>query len=462
MKSAMMPPPALRPRALYPLIDGDGSCTLIYDLERAAVLDVPEELQFHVAPALETGDLDEDLLSWLVAEDLWTSERSAGGVEGADFDLWGSGGLSLRDGELHAKMEQPSVESVLAALEVAFRQGLGASRIALHLSWGGAFPGDEPLSRIVAEASRRAAVARQEVRFELALDAWVVNPSVAAFLAGCPPLHVRLHCGTFPALAPGAALPGEDRVWSLAERGVRLLSAMAERLTVQCVLAGPARLHDLWTWAQQAGVRRLDAARLEASSYAAAEIAGGLGSELRQYRGDLLAISDEICGALEDGRTPIEYQPLTRAVRRLMGSEPLSVPSLFEPALISAGGSAAFAASAEARERSLRGETWRGLDESAEAVDLEASGSLPCAGCWARFLCNHSLLATPPAECADRREPTVERCAYWRFEAEVALRLYHRLAQVDALQVRRLFEEAGELPIDLGTRRGGWQQKVAF
>ena len=44
----------------------------------------------------------------------------------------------------------------------------------------------------------------------------------------------------------------------------------------------------------------------------------------------------------------------------------------------------------------------------------------------------------------------------------MALRLYHRLAQVDALEVRRLFEEEGELPIDLGARRGGWQQKMAF
>ena len=67
-------PGALRLRALHPLIEGDGSCSLIYDLERAAVVEVPEELQFHVAPALETGDLYEALLGWLVNEDLLTSE----------------------------------------------------------------------------------------------------------------------------------------------------------------------------------------------------------------------------------------------------------------------------------------------------------------------------------------------------------------------------------------------------
>ena len=76
--TTMPMPGALRLRALHPLIEGDGSCSLIYDLERAAVVEVPEDLQFHIAPALETGDLDEALLGWLVNEDLLTSEGGAG------------------------------------------------------------------------------------------------------------------------------------------------------------------------------------------------------------------------------------------------------------------------------------------------------------------------------------------------------------------------------------------------
>src|SRR5947208_16830221 len=68
--TAMPMPGALRLRALHPLIEGDGSCGLIYDLERGAVVEVPEELQFHIAPALEMGDLDETVLGWLVNEDL--------------------------------------------------------------------------------------------------------------------------------------------------------------------------------------------------------------------------------------------------------------------------------------------------------------------------------------------------------------------------------------------------------
>lgn len=447
MTTVMMPPGAQRLRALHPLIDGDGSCTIIYDLERGTVLDVPVDLQFHVAPALETGDLDEDLLDWLNDADLLTLERFAGTSEEGGFDLsrpsaWD--GFEVRDGEIHVRMSQPATESLLAALDVSLRQGMGASSVTLHLSWGGAYPGDELLSRIVAEASHRAACARQEVRFELTLDAWAVTAPVAAFLEGCPALQVRLKCGSFPAFPAGPTFPGEDRVWSFAERGIRLLAGAAERVTAQFVLAGPARLHELWIWAQQVGVRHLDTLRLDERPGRPIP-AAGVGSALRQYRGDLLAICDEICRALEDGRAPIEYQPLTRSVRRLMRSEPLGAP--------------------EAYRHTLSDEPWCGFDdaEALEATDFEAVGGAACANCWARYLCDHSRLAVPPGACSDRREPAPDLCAGWRIEVEVALRLYHRLAQVDALQVRRFFEEAGEVPADLGGRRGGvWQQRVAF
>lgn len=75
MDTASFPMPgALRWRAMHPVVGGDGSCSLIYDMERAAVLQVPEHLQLHVVSALEIGELDEDLLTWLVDEDLLTIE----------------------------------------------------------------------------------------------------------------------------------------------------------------------------------------------------------------------------------------------------------------------------------------------------------------------------------------------------------------------------------------------------
>ncbi len=67
-------PGALRLRSLYPLTEQDGSCPLVYDAERSAVVAVPEELQLHIAQTLETGNPDEDLLGWLMSADLLTNE----------------------------------------------------------------------------------------------------------------------------------------------------------------------------------------------------------------------------------------------------------------------------------------------------------------------------------------------------------------------------------------------------
>src|SRR5262245_11120805 len=167
MNTGTMPiPGALRLRRIHPLIDGDGSCSLIYDVERAAVLDVPAELQFHIAPALETGDLDEDLLSWLVNEDLVTADRLGGygdaAEEAAGLEAgvwWSLGSVHRGDGEVHARIEHPSEETLGDTLDFIFKQCLGASRVTLHLGWHGSFPGAEPLATAVVEASRRAAAA---------------------------------------------------------------------------------------------------------------------------------------------------------------------------------------------------------------------------------------------------------------------------------------------------------------
>ena len=135
-------------RALHPLIEGDGSCSLIYDLERAAVVEVPEDLQFHVAPALETGDLDEALLGWLVNEDLLTSEGgagwsvTAGAVQLPEGGWWSLGAIYRIDDELHVRIDQAREDAALEVVGFVFKQGFGASRVKLHLNWGGAFPGN--------------------------------------------------------------------------------------------------------------------------------------------------------------------------------------------------------------------------------------------------------------------------------------------------------------------------------
>jgi hypothetical protein len=450
--TSVMIPEAVRMRDVYPLIEEDGSCSLIYDLERARVLDVPEELQGHVASSLDnTGDLDQILWDWLQAEDLLTAEGATGSEEtegmGGTSTLWSLGRVFRRDGEIQARIDNAARESALEALDFIFKQGLGASRVTLHLSWGGGFPATQLLEAIVVESSRRAAAARQEVRYELSLDSWVVTPAVATFLADYP-LHVRLHCGSFPSVEPRVK-PGapaqEAQAWKLAEKGVRLLSGIAERVTVQCVLGGGARLSDLWAWAKDLGVRHLDPVRLEDDD--------PLSPELRRYRQDLLAIADEVCAGLSDPQPPIDCQPLSRVVGKLMRSEPFARPPRLSTE--TPWGSGDFGAPHEEHEKEVEPALFsemehplgRGSAERGEGAAAE-SEAVSCFGCWARYLCSHSALPSSPVNSsADCREPTEERCGFWRAEVEVGLRLSHRLAEADPLEALRLFDEP-EAPID--------------
>jgi hypothetical protein len=428
---------------MHPLIDGDGSCTLIYDLERAAVLEVPPELQLHVAPALETGDLDDDLLSWLVKEDLLTDESwagCAGEPDGCDTRWWSLTSIHRFDGEVHARIG-PGEGDVTETLRSVFKQSLGVSRVQLLLDWDGAFPGTALVERVLVEAERMAARAPQDVSFELVLDACQVTRPVAVFLAGSP-LHLRVRCGAFP--APDAS-PAERRAWEASSSSL-LLVEMAERTTVQCLLGADARLLDLWSWAHRAGVRHLDAVRGEVSPV---EDAPPLASRAREYRTDLLTVCNEMAAALGARRVPIDYRPLTRMVRRLMGSEAPFGPSAgVEPGWEPDG---------------LAGsDQWAGTDETGPLLEEAGTDALagvphdpdssPCRACWARAVCNHSSLLAVPVD-GDLLEPSPERCPLWLAEAEVALRLYHRLAQCDPLDVRRLLGDAARTPLDRFGRR---------
>lgn len=462
MNTASIPMPgALRWRVMHPLIDGDGSCTLIYDLERAAVLEVPQELQFHVVPALETGDLDDDLLSWLVNEDLLTIESWvgwAGGPDDVDLDAsgwWNLSAIHRFDDEVHARIAPAAESEVGEALKSVFKQSFGVSRVQLLLDWNGAFPGARLVERVVVEARRMAALARQEPSFELVLDSVQVTRPVAAFL-NASPLHLRLRCGAFPARD---AAPAEQRSWEATASSLFHLLGLAERMNVQCSLAGGARLLDLWSWAKRTGVRHLDALRSEIGPPAAPEDAPSPATQVREYRNDLLAVCDEMASDLEARRIPLDYRPLTRMVRRLMGSEPRLEPAP-EPRWDLDG--VAWPDVWTDRENAGPPASWAESPGAQPGVHPEDPDTSPCRSCWARSLCNHSaLLATSVGD--DPREPSPERCPLWLAEAEAALRLYHRLAGCDPMDVLRLLGDSARMPLDpLGRREDPGMPKQLF
>jgi hypothetical protein len=460
--TTMPMPGALRLRALHPLIEGDGSCSLIYDLERAAVMEVPEELQFHVAPALETGDLDEALLGWLVNEDLLTSEGGidwSGGASGGFFasqgaaDWWNPGALYRVDDQLHARIDQAREEAALEVVGFVFKQSFGNNRVKLHLNWGGAFPGIGLLERIVIESSRLGGRLRQEISFELTLDAAEVTPARADFLAGYS-FQVRLLCGSYPA-------PHES---FYAEPAVRLLlDRLGDRLTVHCTL-GRGRLRHLWEWAKAAGVRHLDTTLLDDGSMSDALARPG---RQREVRNDLMAVCDEMADELAAQRRPVDYKPLTRIVDRLMHSEPL------DQAYGERGSFTSPMAMADIYPRSVLDSLDSRLPEVSGTMAAMSTGAEPdgdepsCQGCWARHVCSHSALlavsqGVQGAQEEDPQEISEERCSLWRTEVEVALRFYHRLAHTDPLQVRRFFDDSSREPAPLGLREDLGHLRMPF
>lgn len=480
-----------RLRTLQPLIDGDGACSLVYDVERAVVIEVPEELKHYVAPALESGNLDEELVGWLTSSDLLTSEGSWGlsGFEPDAARRDAATAASWDDGddgeETHGWIDQQEAGAAIEAMASVWKRALGSPRIKLHLDWAGNFPAESWLEKVVADARRRAAAAGQEVAFELALAPEQVTVDVARRLADHP-VHVRLRCGECDPLVRIGTCQ-ENRPWLLAEPAVKLLLEQEARirsadasppppaspphfllpllpappappvpplpalLTVQCMLDGPARLIELWRWAKAIGVRRLDAIRLEEGGTVRRSDCAWPAARIREYRQDLYAIYEETCAELEAGGSPVEFQPLTRIVRRLRRREAAATRAGRGGELAVRGDGRPFARVESLDPRLLPEQLWMRLEGPSTP---DAPGSR-CQSCWARQVCSHSAYVASALGKEDPRDPSRERCAVWTAEVEMAVRLCHRLAQVDAIQVMRFLGEAAAL-------HAQWPQRSLF
>src|SRR5262245_20091624 len=255
MITAKMPMPgALRLRDVFALKTADCSCDLVYDIERGVVLEVPFELQAHVALALERTEPDDEVLSWLIREDLLTSEPFAAWWPEEEDAGFGGGfmGSPLRgDRESILELDRPTEAEALEALDPLFRPGQ-ERRVRLHLYWPEEFPGVDALAAISAEASRRAAGNRQPVSFELTLALSAFDRRLFRFLAR-ENLSVRVEAGPLPAGDAGAR---QDLVHALAP----LARCLADRLTLRLQLGRGARLADAWALAEEASLLHQDVA----------------------------------------------------------------------------------------------------------------------------------------------------------------------------------------------------------
>lgn len=398
-------PAGLRLRVVQPLVDRDQSCPLVYDLERSQLLAVPEELWFHVALALEGGNLDDGLVGWLAGEDLltyddppeppagdapWESPLPAGA---------GLGSVWLAEDEVHC---HPAVGegSPLDAVEALLASTERGSRLVLHLVAAGPLAGAAALREAVARAERLARRYGRRVSIELTTDGRGLDAPLVRFLAAHE-LSVRLTDAAPEVIEP-------------------LLAVLADRLTLCALLDTGDRLADLWQKAAALGVGRLHATKVADRPFGGTAV---VDAELRQYRRDLFAVADETFAALAARRPPRPlYEPLTRVVRRHLSGR---------PAAVGGGGSAGyFGLVARHGVFPMLAPPVRGAEAARQRRAEGADALDSCEACWGRRLCARSRYAI-----ADpgpfRPAPRADRCEFWRAEVEVGLLLYSRLERAD-------------------------------
>ncbi|MDW9366951.1 SPASM domain-containing protein [Sinorhizobium meliloti] len=168
--------------------------------------------------------------------------------------------------------------------------------------------------------------------------------------------------------------------------------------------------------------------------------------ELADYQADLDQICADLLVDLEQGRTPIEYQPITKIVRRLMLPEPIT-------RFCGVAGSYLGVASSGDIYPCFRhlglehfhfGNVRTGVSDAkrreflgSQAADVDSRPI--CEGCWARYLCGGGCYADSTVYGADVLKPQVEHCPFWRAEIETAIRFYEMLRRTDPTWCLLLF-----------------------
>jgi uncharacterized protein len=446
-----------RLRTMHPILGEDGRCTLLYDLERTFVIEVPGQLQARVAPAIATGDLCGELADWLDDNDLRTADapprfgESARpvlpGVTDVSLDMSGAcnmGCVYCFEDAIDSRIGPMSDETAQAALDFVFAKTAAAKRIALHFGSGEPLMRFDLLRRIVAQANERTAALGKSIVYDLTTNATLVTEEIAAFLRDNP-FQIRVSCDG-PAHLHDKYRPmrGGRPSSHLVERGLRILTRhIPDRLTVNTVICGGTRLRDVWAWARQTGIQHYHVIKVGTTDH---NDIGLRDQELRHFRADLEAICDDMLADLREGKTPVDYQPITKVVRRLMIPEPITRFCGV------AGSYLGVSSKGEVypcfRHLGLKeyrlGDVTGGINDEMrqdflgkEAADVD--NRPVCSECWARYMCGGGCYADSVVYGPDKRKPQQDHCPFWRTEIETAMRFYDRLRQEDPAYCFALF-----------------------
>lgn len=466
-----------RLRSIYPISEPDGSCVLLYDLERTFIFEVPAEFRRTIAQALLGSNFDDALGEWLRSEDLITNQDRTSWAQGSQpslpqvtdvsLDLSGSCNLSCVycfEHDINSRIGPMSEATAMAAVEFAFNKSPSAREVVLHFGSGEPLLRFDLLQRVIAEAERRAALSGRQLRCELTTNATLVTTDIACFLRDHS-FNVRVSCDGPPALhnrfRPFSR--GRDS-YAAVLSGLRLLlEYLPDRVTVNSVLSSGTRLSILWSWAKELRLRHFHVIKVGAYSDRDVNLRE---AELKNFREDLSAICDDLFDDLAEDRIPIDYQPITKIVRRLMIPQPITRFCGV------AGSYLGVAADGQVypcfrhlgvSEYHL-GNIWNGVDDTKrrsflgrEAADVDSRPV--CQNCWARYMCGGGCYADSTVYSADKLAPQAYHCPFWKTEIEIAIRFYKRLVQTDPLYCIRLFGDEPDMMFERLDEAGFLQRK---
>ncbi|WP_167470633.1 radical SAM/SPASM domain-containing protein [Mycobacterium innocens] len=427
------------------------------------ILEVPAQLRNVMHPAVAGARPDTAVAEWLQARDLLTYSPRVSWAEAApnlpqvtDVSLDMSGACNMGcvycfENDIGARIGRMDDDTAMAALDFAFAQAVGAPRLSLHFGSGEPLMRFDLLRRIVARALQHSAQSGQEIAFELTTNATLVTRDIASFLRDHP-FNVRVSCDG-PAAVHNAHRPMRNGRPShhnvMAGLGL-LLDYLPERVTVNSVLTDGTRLRGVWIWAKMLGLRHFHV--IKVGAYSGQDFTLDP-AELPDFRADLTEICADMFADLEAGRTPIDYQPITKIVRRLMIPQPITrfcgVAGSYLG--VAANGKVYPCFRHLGLPRYELGDIRSGLDDnkrrefiSHEAADVD--NRPVCRDCWARYLCGGGCYADSTVYGPDAAEPQKQHCPFWRAEIEQSIRFYRRLIAADPTYCLRLF---GDNPDDI-------------
>lgn len=463
------PRPRERFREAIPLTARQGG-RLIYDIERTYVLTLPASLSGRL-PDWPPDAADEELCAWLRDKDLLTiapvtdlradPDSPLPGITDVSIDLPGACNMGCTycfEKPIFSRIGRMAEATVDKSLDFAFRAAAGAPRVALHFGSGEPVIEFRQLRALVDKALRRAAETGQTVGFELTTNATLVTPEIARFFADHP-FNIRVSCDGPSAIHDRFRPMANGRgSYALVERGLgHLLDALPDRVTVNSVICSGTRLIDLWQWAKGLGVRHYHAIKVGSGKGDDAALAA---RDLADFIEDNEAIADEIFETLARGERPIDYQPMTKVVRRLLLPQPVT---RFCGVAASYVGIAADGAIYPCfRHLGLKeyrlGDVESGVDDGRrrdyrrnEAADVDSRPI--CSSCWARYICGGGCYADSVVYGPDKLAPQTAHCPFWRAEIAAGIRLYERLRSTDPALCLLMFGNDVEAILDAAEAR---------